>query len=63
MTDKKTTSELDVIANNRVQDILEWAKNNDWFDATFALKMDKQTSYSVGQREAINNIWEKFCND
>lgn len=55
--DKKLNNDLDIICYNRIEDILEWAQDNKWFDASFVIKMSKQNTWSAGQRLAIENIY------
>lgn len=59
--DKKIENDLDIICYNRIEDILEWAGENKWFDPSFIIEMSKQKTFSAGQRIAIENIWRKFC--
>lgn len=58
-----SSKDLDVITFNRIEDILEWAIDNKWFDPSFVISMSKQKTWSAGQRIAIENIWEKFLGD
>lgn len=59
----KTSSQLDIIANWRCEKILEWASDKDWFNTDFIVKMYHQDRYSVGQRDAIKRIYDKFIGD
>lgn len=59
----KLENDLDIICYNRIEDILEWASENKWFDPSFVINMSKQNTWSQGQRIAIENIWNKFLGD
>lgn len=44
----------------RIDAILDWCVENKWFDAAFVIKMDRQSSWSHRQAQAIINIYEHF---
>lgn len=56
----KTSSELDDITHKQIHKILKFIDDNPWFNEKFIYSVMHQRTYSVGQREAVKNIYEKF---
>lgn len=56
----KTSRDLDQETHVRIHKILKFIDDNPWFNEKFIYSIMHQRTYSIGQRQAVKNIYEKF---